>query len=160
VLALSLLGVLVCWQAARAQPMLQQVATDLEVSVAVPEGLRPTPGLSAWPDAAPEVVGLATFTDGAEEPLNIQIRRGELHGWESLPAANAEVAAEWARRFEAGLQLPEAYDFTPGAYDPLRSTPEPEERFYYGKDHRERRRTGQRGSRDLGRTGPQLGLRS
>ena len=97
--------------------MLQQVATDAAVTVAVPEGLRATPGLSALPDTPPLVVGLATFTDDGEKPLSIQIRRGEPHGWESLPAASAEVAAEWTKRFAAGLQLPEAYDFTPGQYD-------------------------------------------
>jgi Flp pilus assembly pilin Flp len=100
--------------------MLRQVATDAGVTLAVPEGLRATAGLSAWPDTAPQVVGLATFTDGAEDPLSIQIRRGEPHGWESLPAAGAGVAAEWTRRFAADLQLPGAYDFTPGRYDPER----------------------------------------
>jgi len=114
------LGALAWWRTAQAQPMLQQVATDAAVTVAVPEGLRSMPGLSALPDTPPQVMGLATFTDGAEKPLTIQVRKGEPHGWESLPAGGPAVAAEWTRRFAAGLQLPEAYDFTPGRYDPER----------------------------------------
>ncbi|MEO8179069.1 MAG: pre-toxin TG domain-containing protein [Deltaproteobacteria bacterium] len=114
------LGALAWWKTAQAQPMLQQVATDAAVTVAVPGGLRSTPGLSALPDTPPLVVGLATFTDDGEKPLSIQIRKGEPHGWESLPAASAKVVGEWTQRFAAGLQLPEAYDFTPGRYDPER----------------------------------------
>jgi hypothetical protein len=120
VLVLSLLGSLSWLGPVAAQPMLQQVATDVGVLVAVPEGLRATPGLSTWPGTAPQVVGLATFTDGAEDPLNVQIRRGDPHGWESLPAASPGMAAEWTRRFAAELQLPGAYDFTPGRYEPER----------------------------------------
>lgn len=100
--------------------MLQQVATDAAVTIAVPEGLRPTPGLSALPDTPPQVAGIATFTDGGEHPLTIQVRRGEPHGWESLPEANPGAGAEWTKRFAAQLQVPEAYDFTPGRYDPER----------------------------------------
>jgi Flp pilus assembly pilin Flp len=117
---LLILGVLGWWRPALAQAMLQQVATDAAVTVVVPEGLRATPGLSALPDTPPRVLGIATFTDGSDKPLTVQIRKGEPHGWESLPAASAEVAAEWTRRFEAGLQLPGAYDFTPGRYEPER----------------------------------------
>ena len=118
---LLILGVVLgSWRTALAQAMLQQVATDAAVTVVVPEGLRPTPGLSALPDTLPLVVGLATFTDDGDKPLTVQVRKGEPHGWESLPAASPEVAAEWTRRFAEGLQLPEAYDFTPGLYEPER----------------------------------------
>ncbi|HKO89766.1 MAG TPA: hypothetical protein VJU61_01360, partial [Polyangiaceae bacterium] len=120
VLVLSLLGGLFWLRPVGAQPMLQQVATDVGVLVAVPEGLRAAPGLSAWPDTAPLLVGLASFTDGAEDPLSVQIRRGDPHGWESLPAASPGMAAEWTQRFAAELEVPGAYDFTPGRYDPER----------------------------------------
>jgi len=120
ILVLSLLGGLAWWRSAQAQPMLQQVATDAGVIVAVPEGLRAASGLSTLPNIAPQVEGLATFTDGADDPLSIQVRRGEPHGWESLPAAGPGVAVEWTQRFAAELQLPGAYDFTPGGYDPER----------------------------------------
>jgi Flp pilus assembly pilin Flp len=119
-LVLSLLALAAPWQTAWAQPALQEVATDLGVTVAVPAGLRRAPGLAALPDTPVQVEGLATFTDDGDRPLSIQIRRGEAHGWESLPAAHPGVAAEWTQRFAAELQLPEAYDFTPGRYEPER----------------------------------------
>jgi hypothetical protein len=116
---LSLLALL-AWRPAAAQPVLQQVATDVGVTVAVPPGLRAAPGLAPLPDLPLQVEGLATFTDDGDEPLNIQVRKGAPHGWQSLPAANSTVAADWTQRFAAELQLPEAYDFKPGRYDPER----------------------------------------
>jgi hypothetical protein len=108
---------LLAWQGAvAAQPTIQQVATDVGMTVAVPAGLRATPGLAALPDLPAQVEGLATFTDDGDKPLNIQVRKGAPHGWQSLPAASSAVAAEWARRFAAELQLPEAYDFKAGRY--------------------------------------------
>ncbi|MEO8178048.1 MAG: pre-toxin TG domain-containing protein [Deltaproteobacteria bacterium] len=117
---LSVLVVLAWRRPVAAQPTRQLVATDAGVSVAVPAGLRAAQALAPLPDLPPQVEGLATFTDDSNEPLNIQVRKGAPHGWKSLPAASSAVAAEWARRFAAELQVPEAYDFKPGRYDPER----------------------------------------
>jgi Flp pilus assembly pilin Flp len=118
-LVMSLLALLV-WRPVGAQPVLQQVATDAGVTVAVPSGLRAAPGLAPLPDLPLQVAGLATFTDDRDEPLTIQVRKGAPHGWQSLPAANSNVAVDWTRRFAAELQLAEAFDFKPGRYDPQR----------------------------------------
>jgi len=121
VLLLSLLGVLASWRSASAQPAFTQVvATNAGVTVAVPAGLRRAPGLAALPDTPVQVAGLATFTDDAEAPLSVQVRRGDALEGEDLPAARSALAAEWTQRFAAELQVPEAYDFTPGRYDPER----------------------------------------
>jgi Flp pilus assembly pilin Flp len=119
-MVLSLLGLLAAPRLLAAQPMLQQVVTDVGVTVAVPAGLRAAPGLAATSDSPLQVEGLATFTDDGEKPLNIQVRKGAPHGWQSLPAASSAVAAGWTRSFAAELQLPEASDFAPGRYDPQR----------------------------------------
>jgi hypothetical protein len=121
VLLLSLLGVFASWGIVAAQSAFPQiVTTDAGVTVAVPAGLRQASGLGTWPDTPVRVEGLATFTDDADQPLTIQVRKGDAHGWESLPAANSARASEWTQSFAAELQLPEAYDFTPGRYDPER----------------------------------------
>lgn len=119
-LLLSVLAVLAWWRSVAAQPSLQLVATEAGVSVAVPAGLRAAQALAPLPDLPAQVAGLATFTDDSDEPLNIQVRKGAPHGWKSLPAASSAVAVEWTQRFAAELQLPEAYDFKPGRYDPKR----------------------------------------
>ena len=119
-LIVGLVALLAWGRPVSAQPVLQQVATDVGVTVAVPAGLRAAPGLAALPDLPLQVEGLATFTDDRDQPLNIQVRRGVPNGWQSLPAANSSVAADWTKRFAAELQLPEAYDFKPGRYDPER----------------------------------------
>ncbi|HEU4578517.1 MAG TPA: pre-toxin TG domain-containing protein [Polyangiaceae bacterium] len=119
-LLLGLLAALTVLRPSAAQPVLQQVATELGVTVAVPAGLRAAEGLAPFSDLPAQVTGLATFTDGRDEPLDIQVRKGAPHGWKSLPAANSSAAADWTLRFAAALQVPEAYDFKPGRYDPER----------------------------------------
>jgi hypothetical protein len=98
----------------------EQVATDVGVTVAVPAGLRRVAGLAALPDLPVRSEGLATFTDGDVQPLNIQIRKGVPHELLSLPAANDSTSRAWARDFAAELNVQQAYDFTPGEYVPER----------------------------------------
>ncbi|HVZ32441.1 MAG TPA: hypothetical protein VG963_08445, partial [Polyangiaceae bacterium] len=110
---------------AKAEQMIERVQTDAGVTVAVPGGLRRADGSGALPDTAaapgvPRVEGLATFTDDDAKPLSIQIRKGAPHGFASLPAPSDGAAAEWTRGFAAELNVPEAYDFTPGQYAPER----------------------------------------
>jgi hypothetical protein len=103
-----------------AQSAQQVVPTAEGVAVAVPPGLHPGAGLAPWPDLPVLVEGLATYTDGSDRPLNVQIRSGAPHGCERLPAADSALSVEWTERFAAELGVPEAYDFTPGRYDPGR----------------------------------------
>jgi hypothetical protein len=113
---------------ARAGQLIERVQTDAGVTVAVPAGFRRADGRAAWPDpttaegapVAPGAQGLATFTDGDARPLSIQIRKGAPHGFASLPAPSGGAAAEWTRGFAAELNVPQAYDFTPGQYAPER----------------------------------------
>jgi Flp pilus assembly pilin Flp len=130
---------LVVGHPAVARAAVQQLATDVGVTLAVPAELRRASGLAGLSELAGATAPLATFTDAQRyilphagagvrdpiagvKPLVVVVQRGAPHGHASLPAATEAGALEWTRGFAAALNVPQVFDVTPGPYEPERGT--------------------------------------